>query len=400
MQTEVVALMAPARAVALMLRVTLTLTLVALCACASLEPVTPKRPAAEALTAAEATAQAEAESAMNAATRAQALAEPQYLRFKANETQLTRAQDDGRFVYLEFASAATADLAFFDQDGRPLTVAAAGQVVAIDGLHAGILVRRAGRASFVSPNPRALSLPRRPLPETADYGEARAKLENQGGQLQAMQRALEAARSNVNAAPAVAAPAQAYRSYSYAQPYGGASASGALAAPAHGTAQQSGESLQAARLRHLQQLPRSGFSPTVALPLAAANASASAPERGLIRVYFATASRAIVAPDDGLGLLLREAGKADEIRVTGFTDATGSRATNEALARARADAVVQILLRRGIPGDRIFSSAVGADDYIADNGSVKGRALNRRAEVLLLRNGVPLVFEDAARATR
>ena len=86
-------------------------------------------------------------------------------------------------------------------------------------------------------------------------------------------------------------------------------------------------------------------------------------------MFFATASRAIVAPDDGLALLLREAGNADEIRVTGFTDATGSRGTNDALALARADAVVQILLRRGIPSSRIFSSAVGADEYIADNAS-------------------------------
>jgi len=132
--------------------------------------------------------------------------------------------------------------------------------------------------------------------------------------------------------------------------------------------------------------PRRVFAP----PLAAANASASAPERGLVRVFFATASRAIVAPEDGLALLLREATNADEIRVTGFTDATGSRAANDVLAQARADAVVQILLRRGIPASRIFSSAIGADEYLADNASERGRALNRRVEVLLLRNGAPV----------
>lgn len=346
--------------------------------CASLEPPADTLQGAQALSAAAAAA--EAESAREAAVRARSLGEPQYLRFKADETQLARAQDDGRFTYLEFAAPVTAELAFFDQDGRPLTVAGAGRVVAIHGLHSGILVGRADRASFVSPNPRALSLPRRPLPETADYGEARAKLENQGGQLQAMQRALEAAKSNAGAVQSVAPP------------------------PAYST-----EAEQSSRLRHLTQpshlpqRPRSfaaDLSSSLTLPLAAANASATAPERGLVRVYFATASRAIVAPDDGLGLLLREAGKADEIRVTGFTDATGSRATNEALALARADAVVQILLRRGIAGERIFSSAVGADEYIADNHSEKGRALNRRVEVLLLRNGLPLTFGVAARAMR
>ena len=120
----------------------------------------------------------------------------------------------------------------------------------------------------------------------------------------------------------------------------------------------------------------------------------------MVRLYFATASRAIVAPDDGLGLLLREAANADEIRVTGYTDATGSRAANEALAFARADAVVQILLRRGIPGDRLFRSAVGAADFVADNESDRGRALNRRVEVLLLRNGAPLAFGDAMPGAR
>ncbi|MBA3477410.1 MAG: OmpA family protein [Lautropia sp.] len=159
----------------------------------------------------------------------------------------------------------------------------------------------------------------------------------------------------------------------------------------------------------LRSLQRDGALPTEAAapppgpalaPLAVADASTSAPERGLVRVFFATASRAIVAPDDGLGLLLREAVRADEIRVTGFTDATGSREANAALALARAEAVVHILLRRGIPPDRILSRAVGADEYLADNASDRGRALNRRAEVLLLKNGEPLAFGMPARAIR
>src|SRR5690606_36400520 len=129
---------------------------------------------------------------------------------------------------------------------------------------------------------------------------------------------------------------------------------------------------------------------------AAAHASVAVPAHGLVRVFFATASRTIVAPDDGLGLLLREAPHADEIRVTGFTDATGSRETNDALARARADAVVQILLRRGAAPDRIFSGGIGAADYIADNATEKGRALNRRVEVVLLRDGRPLAFGGAS----
>ena len=352
-------------------------------------------------------AAAAAESARAAAARAQSAGEPQYLRFKADETQLAAVQDDGHLTYLEFASPVTAEVEFFDQDGRQLPMAGAGRVAAISGLHQGVLVRRADRASFVSPNPRALSLPRRPLPAAPDYGEARAKLENQGSQLQAMQRAMEAARAGV--------PGSSPRPRPIQPPPGSRADQGqpALQSSFHPATQPAMQpamqidTTQAPPLsRRFPQLPAfSRFSEAPALqrlptPLAAANASASAPERGLVRVFFATASRAIVAPDDGLGLLLREAANADEIRVTGFTDATGSRTANDALALARADAVVQILQRRGVPGERIVSSAVGAAEYIADNTSEKGRALNRRVEVLLLRNGVPLAFGAAARAMR
>ena len=62
-----------------------------------------------------------AESPRAAASERRHRCEPRYLRFKADETQLSRAQDDGRYIYLEFSSPAAADLEFFDQDGRPLT---------------------------------------------------------------------------------------------------------------------------------------------------------------------------------------------------------------------------------------------------------------------------------------
>ena len=105
--------------------------------------------------------------------------EPRYLRFRPDETQLSGAQDDGRHTYLEFSSPPAGSSHFFDQDGRPLASAAAGRVAAVQGLHAGILVRRADRASFVSQNPRTMTLPPSPLVQTAEHAEARARLENQ-----------------------------------------------------------------------------------------------------------------------------------------------------------------------------------------------------------------------------
>src|SRR5690554_647960 len=52
------------------------------------------------------------------APRTHAALEARYLLFKADQTQLSSAQDDGRFTYLEFAVPAGEDLQFFDQDGR------------------------------------------------------------------------------------------------------------------------------------------------------------------------------------------------------------------------------------------------------------------------------------------
>lgn len=362
-------------------------------ACAALEP-TDRIGAADAGTAVNAAIAAEA--ARLEALKSQSAVEPQYLRFKAEDTQLMSAQDDGHLTYLAFGSPVDSQTRFFDHEGRLLPMAGAGRVAAVTGLHRGILVQRGDRSSFVSPNPRALSLPRRPLPESADYAEARAKLESEGSQLLAMQRAQDAARAQQGVhfpmAPAVQAPpGLPLRPAPH-------SATQAALQPALQPALQS--ALQSASLP-LGSLPaRALFQSPRLAPGSDAQASGPTQERGMVRLYFATASRAIVAPDDGLGLLLREAANADEIRVTGFTDATGSRASNEALAFARADAVVQILLRRGIPGDRLFRSAVGAADFVADNQSDRGRALNRRVEVQLLRNGMPLAFGDTTPGAR
>lgn len=318
------------------------------------------------------------------------VAEPRYVRFKAEETRLVSVVDDGRNVYLEFRGPVAADLEFFDQDGRSLPGVSAGRVVAVPGLHPGLLVRDGERASFAAPNPRAAGLPPPPLPAGQDHVEARARLENRGGLMQAMQRALDAARGRMSADAAA-------RSSSVGGP------PGAIVAPIP-PAPQFGPYAQPAGMAASAASAAAGTSRLVAslslAPLALANASTAAPEQGLIRIFFASASRAIVAPEDGLGMLLKEAARADEIRVTGFTDAIGSPATNAALARARAEAVVQILLRRGIPRERIFSSAIAGGAFIADNATDRGRALNRRAEVVLLKNGAPLVLASGAAGWR
>jgi outer membrane protein OmpA-like peptidoglycan-associated protein len=71
------------------------------------------------------------------------------------------------------------------------------------------------------------------------------------------------------------------------------------------------------------------------------------------------------------------------VRVVGHTDATGSDAINDPLSRQRAASVKQYLEDRGIAGSRIEALGRGEHEPIADNGTVEGRAKNRRVEIFL-----------------
>lgn len=53
------------------------------------------------------------------------------------------------------------------------------------------------------------------------------------------------------------------------------------------------------------------------------------------------------------------------------------------LARARAEAVRQAMVAAGIPAGRLVIDGVGAEEPVADNGTVKGRLANRRVEIKL-----------------
>jgi outer membrane protein OmpA-like peptidoglycan-associated protein len=71
------------------------------------------------------------------------------------------------------------------------------------------------------------------------------------------------------------------------------------------------------------------------------------------------------------------------VLIEGHTDSKGSAATNEALSKARADAVGAYLTSRGVPADRITTAGLGSSRPIADNKTADGRANNRRVEIVL-----------------
>jgi outer membrane protein OmpA-like peptidoglycan-associated protein len=71
------------------------------------------------------------------------------------------------------------------------------------------------------------------------------------------------------------------------------------------------------------------------------------------------------------------------VLVEGFTDSTGSLATNQDLSERRAMSVRQALVGRGIDPQRIVARG-HADRYpIADNSTASGRQQNRRVEAVL-----------------
>ena len=74
-------------------------------------------------------------------------------------------------------------------------------------------------------------------------------------------------------------------------------------------------------------------------------------------------------------------GKA--ILIEGFTDSTGTDAVNQPLSEARAQAVREYLVSRGLPEAAITVRGFGASRPIATNASVEGRATNRRVEIVV-----------------
>jgi outer membrane protein OmpA-like peptidoglycan-associated protein len=74
---------------------------------------------------------------------------------------------------------------------------------------------------------------------------------------------------------------------------------------------------------------------------------------------------------------------AYKIKLTGYTDGTGSAEYNKKLGKQRADAVATYLESRGIVKERISALGEGKNQPLDDNNSKIGKANNRRVELLL-----------------
>jgi len=86
--------------------------------------------------------------------------------------------------------------------------------------------------------------------------------------------------------------------------------------------------------------------------------------------------------------LLVYLGERDEmLMVSGFTDDRPVHASNQRfadnleLSAQRALTVTRALIQEGMPPQRVFSAAFGAEQPVASNADERGRALNRRVEM-------------------
>jgi OOP family OmpA-OmpF porin len=69
------------------------------------------------------------------------------------------------------------------------------------------------------------------------------------------------------------------------------------------------------------------------------------------------------------------------VSLHGYSDSRGKASRNFILSVGRADSVKRYLAGKGCPADRVLVIGHGAAKFLGDNGSERGRRLNRRVEI-------------------
>ena len=71
------------------------------------------------------------------------------------------------------------------------------------------------------------------------------------------------------------------------------------------------------------------------------------------------------------------------VHIVGHTDSTGSDAINNPLSVDRAASAREYIVQHGVEGRRVSIDGRGSREPIADNGTAKGRAMNRRVDIFV-----------------
>jgi outer membrane protein OmpA-like peptidoglycan-associated protein len=84
-----------------------------------------------------------------------------------------------------------------------------------------------------------------------------------------------------------------------------------------------------------------------------------------------------------------------KVIVEGYTDSTGTASHNQSLSERRANSVRTALVKMGVDPARIVTQGYGKEYPVAENGSVSGRAMNRRVEVTISNDNQPVMPRSA-----
>ena len=102
--------------------------------------------------------------------------------------------------------------------------------------------------------------------------------------------------------------------------------------------------------------------------------------------FFETGSAALRSQSltelDRLTKLLTESPKL-KIQINGHTDNVGDDPINQTLSEARAKAVQDYLLTKGVAPERLRFKGFGESKPIESNDTLEGRAINRRTEFVV-----------------
>jgi len=83
-----------------------------------------------------------------------------------------------------------------------------------------------------------------------------------------------------------------------------------------------------------------------------------------------------------------------KLQVEGYTDNIGSDEYNQKLSEERADSVREYLVSQSVTDANVSAKGLGKNDPIADNSTDKGRAQNRRVELVV--SGAAIGIEPSA----
>jgi outer membrane protein OmpA-like peptidoglycan-associated protein len=88
---------------------------------------------------------------------------------------------------------------------------------------------------------------------------------------------------------------------------------------------------------------------------------------------------------DGAAQLINEHPEIQLLEIQGHTDNTGTDAINNPLSQARADAVRNYLIARGVDPNRLVAKGYGSAKPVGSNATDQGRYQNRRIDVVRVR---------------